>query len=120
MSALGDAIRAARFSPVRLRDGYDMREVDDFLDRLSDAADLGQPLTPLMAEARFSVVRLREAYDIGAVDDFLEGIGRPADAAAPADRPPDRSTPRVVEPELPRPSVIEERRGPFSRLFGRR
>ncbi|GAA2070547.1 hypothetical protein GCM10009821_04670 [Aeromicrobium halocynthiae] len=27
-----DDVRAVRFSPVRLREGYDMREVDLFLD----------------------------------------------------------------------------------------
>lgn len=29
---LADDVRAVRFSPVRLREGYDMREVDLFLD----------------------------------------------------------------------------------------
>lgn len=52
LSAREAAIRAARFTPVRLREGYDMSEVDRYLDELSEAyeAELvaaSQPVPPL-------------------------------------------------------------------------
>ena len=30
------AVRASTFTPVKFREGYDMAEVDDFLDRVAD------------------------------------------------------------------------------------
>jgi DivIVA domain-containing protein len=60
-----------RFSPVRLREGYAMGEVDDFLDQLQNAARSGQPFAPLVAAAQFTKVRAREGYDIDDVDAFL-------------------------------------------------
>jgi len=64
-------IDRARFKPVRLREGYDMREVDGFLDVLTSAAHAGRPFAPLVALTKFTVVRLREGYSIPEVDDFL-------------------------------------------------
>ena len=74
MADSADIIReleSTRFSPVRLREGYDLGEVDAFLDRLGQAARDGQPFAPLVAAAAFTTVRLREGYDIGEVDALL-------------------------------------------------
>jgi len=74
MTDSADLIReleSTRFTPVRLREGYDMGEVDEFLDRLGQAARDGQPFAPLVAGAEFTTVRLREGYDITEVDALL-------------------------------------------------
>ncbi|RNL79557.1 DivIVA domain-containing protein [Nocardioides marmorisolisilvae] len=60
-----------RFTPVRLREGYDMGEVDDLLDRLVQAAREGHAFAPIVAGAKFTPVRMREGYDMGEVDAFL-------------------------------------------------
>lgn len=97
-------IRKARFTPVRLREGYDMGEVDRFLDRLEKAVETGTDTAPAVAAARFTPVRLREGYDMRDVDDFLEEIV--AEQRRPA-------------PPIADPGVIVEQRGLLSRLFGK-
>jgi DivIVA domain-containing protein len=67
---------APRFTPVRLREGYDVEEVDVFVDRVMATVN-GQPVErPVTAReirnAQFSPVRLREGYDVFEVDQFLE------------------------------------------------
>jgi DivIVA domain-containing protein len=64
------------FSPVRFSEGYDMFEVDDFVDRVMATVN-GQPVDrPVTAaeirNVRFSPVRIREGYDVTQVDLFLE------------------------------------------------
>jgi DivIVA domain-containing protein len=76
-----------RFTPVRLREGYDMVEVDKFLDliegelaaRYVALANTAATSVPSFAfagndisEKRFTTVRLREGYDMGEVDRFLD------------------------------------------------
>jgi DivIVA domain-containing protein len=68
---LVEEITTARFTPVRIREGYDMSEVDALLDRLVAALGRGEPAGPLIESARLGRVRLREGYDIDEVDDFL-------------------------------------------------
>jgi DivIVA domain-containing protein len=70
-----------RFTPVRLRTGYDMGDVDAYLDRVKahldrlDAAVAGTGQAPgPLARAVFTPVRLREGYDIGEVDAFLDQV----------------------------------------------
>lgn len=70
-----------RFSPVRLREGYDMGEVDQHLDLVKatlaalDAAVAGTaPLPGVIPTPRFTPVRLREGYDMGEVDAFLDQV----------------------------------------------
>jgi len=70
-----------RFTPVRLRTGYDMGEVDAYLDQVKahllalDAAVEGTGPAPApLAPAFFSPVRLREGYDISEVDAFLDQV----------------------------------------------
>ena len=73
---LAARLRAATFTPVRLRDGYDQSDVDDFLDQL--AADLESPSPQLgtasIAAARFAVVRMTEGYAMDEVDALMDEI----------------------------------------------
>jgi DivIVA domain-containing protein len=136
MSDLAATIQDKRFTSVHLREGYDIHEVDAFLDALVEAATAGRPLAPLCAAAQFAAVRLREGYDMDEVDTFLDEVGAaaPDPSAAPPPTPSvptvDQPDPAPVEPaqsveparpvETPQPSVIEEQRGLLGRLFGRR
>lgn len=63
-----------RFNPVRLHEGYDMAEVDQFLDTVVEAAEHDEPIGPLIDRARFTHVRVREGYDISEVDAFLQQL----------------------------------------------
>jgi len=76
---LADRIHAARFSPVRFKEGYSLGEVDDFLDRLEAAARRGEPLAPLFDGLDLPRVRLQVGYNVAEVDTFLGAIreGRP-------------------------------------------
>lgn len=106
MSDLAAEIESVRFTPVRLRYGYAMGEVDDLLDQLATAARSGGPLAPLVETARIEVVRLREGYDMDEVDAFLTRIaGRTITRTAPV-------------PEPPRTGVVQEHPGPLARLRG--
>ncbi|MFC7503159.1 DivIVA domain-containing protein [Nocardioides sp. CPCC 206347] len=105
------ALRVAevRFTPVRLREGYDMGEVDAFLDRIVAVANDPAAIAALVSGARFTPVRLREGYHMGQVDAFVRGLvgGEPripAPAPAPARPPHDGG--------------ITETRSWRSRLFG--
>ena len=100
-----DRIRTARFTPVRLREGYDMGQVDQLLDDLEDAVAGARPVRPLVEAARFEKVRLREGYDMADVDGFL--------AEMACCDPPYRDS----EPG-PAP-VVSEKRGLLARVFGR-
>lgn len=64
----------ADFTLVQGREGYDIEEVDRFLDRL--AAALGEEPPAITAEQvmsqRFKPVRLRTGYDMQEVDAFLD------------------------------------------------
>jgi DivIVA domain-containing protein len=93
---LVEAITTARFSPVRVREGYDMAEVDDLLDSLVAALGRGEPVAAVIDGTRLSHVRLREGYDIGEVDRFLERVRR----TAPGSDVPVQRAPRQ-EPAVP-------------------
>ena len=71
---LVEQITQARFRPVRVREGYDMSDVDDLLDRVVAALGRGEPVAPLLDGARLGHVRLREGYDIADVDQFLAHV----------------------------------------------
>jgi DivIVA domain-containing protein len=81
---LVEAIAIARFNPVRVREGYDMAQVDDLLDRIVAALGRGEPVAPLLEGVRFSRVRLREGYNIDEVDQFLVALRRRVEAASEA------------------------------------
>jgi DivIVA domain-containing protein len=69
---LVEEITQARFTPVRItREGYDMGDVDDLLDRVVAALGRGEPVGPVLDAARLGHVRMREGYAIAEVDDFL-------------------------------------------------
>lgn len=68
--------RDPEFRTVRMREGYDLDAVDDFVDRVIDALD-GRSgpnaLTPEQIEnEEFKVVRMREGYSMDDVDDWLD------------------------------------------------
>jgi DivIVA domain-containing protein len=77
---LAAMIREARFKPVRFVTGYDMREVDNLLDRLVAALDTGQPVRPVIAAAAFATTRIREGYSRADVDALLAEVARAAEA----------------------------------------
>ena len=102
---IAERIRTVRFTPVRIREGYDMGEVDDFLDQVTRAALSGMPLAPLVAHQTFGRVTWREGYDIQEVEDFLMQIA------------PGSGRPDIARSE--QPAVIQEQRGVLGRLFKR-
>jgi DivIVA domain-containing protein len=67
---------AARFSPVRLHEGYEMSAVDDLLDRVVAALGRGESVLDLLDGARLPRVRWREGYDTAEVDAFLTDLRR--------------------------------------------
>lgn len=75
---------AVRFTPVRLREGYDMTQVDSLLDKLVRRLRSGADVAEFVRAARFTPVRLREGYDMGEVDTFLDRVVQQAAAGAPA------------------------------------
>ena len=106
-------VSKVRFSPVRLREGYDMGEIDEHLDLVQSTLDAldaalarGGPMPGVIPAPRFTPVRLREGYDMGEVDTFLAEVateearlralaGR---GITPADSP---QTDPVVDPSAP-------------------
>lgn len=118
---LARLVETARFTPVRLRSGYDMGQVDDFLaDLVRTLRSGGDPVAPVCA-ARFATVRLREGYETADVDALLDevvvrsgGTPRPrhdADDPRPASGPGHGSTGPGA--------VVQEQKGLLARLFHR-
>lgn len=99
--AIRSLVERARFTPVRLREGYDMGEVDALLDDVVEAAERGEPVGPVIDRARFTPVRLREGYDMSEVDRLLAQL-------------------KGTGPVTLDPGVVQEQRGLFARLLGRR
>jgi DivIVA domain-containing protein len=73
---LVDQVSGSRFRTTTFRQGYDMAQVDDFLDRLVAALRAGEPVRPLVDAARFATTKLRAGYDMGDVDDLLASVAR--------------------------------------------
>ena len=71
---LVEAITHAQFRPVRLREGYEMSDVDALLDRIVAALGRGEPVGPVIDAAHLTHVRLREGYSLGEVDRFLAEV----------------------------------------------
>lgn len=65
-----------RFTPVRIREGYTMGEVDAFIERARQAYVTrdGSVSPEEVARVRFTPVRLREGYDMGEVDQLLDEV----------------------------------------------
>lgn len=70
---LVDQIRSARFTPTRVRQGYEMGTVDAMLDRAVAAVSRGEPLGPVL-DVALPTVSWREGYDIAEVRAFLDGL----------------------------------------------
>ena len=91
------------FSRVRLREGYDVAEVDEFLRRAHHALESqdGSVTSVDVQNARFGPVRLREGYDMGEVDNELDRL------AAALRRQELASTAQAAGPSADRGSMIE-------------
>ena len=98
--AIRGLVERVRFTPVRLREGYDMADVDSLLDRVVEAAERGEQVAPLIDGAHFTPVRMREGYDMAEVDQFLEQLKGSHSATLDS-------------------GVIREQRGLLDRFLGR-
>ncbi|MET4003070.1 DivIVA domain-containing protein [Arthrobacter sp. UYCu511] len=73
-------IPEVKFQPTRFREGYNVLEVDAFLDvaenalREWEAGRAGQLLSDDVIKQRFSATRFRDGYDQDQVDDFLNKV----------------------------------------------
>jgi DivIVA domain-containing protein len=72
---LADRIRISRFGTTH-RGGYDQKEVDEFLDKITGNLTRGErgTLQQLAGEARFTTVRLRPGYRMTDVDSLLASV----------------------------------------------
>lgn len=69
----------ARFNATRFREGYDVVEVDDFLDSIVESLRVAQPqmladLPQAIMDKQFQAVQFKEGYDMSDVDDFLDEL----------------------------------------------
>ncbi|MEI2712941.1 MAG: DivIVA domain-containing protein [Nocardioides sp.] len=109
--ALIAEIESSRFASVRMRQGYDMLAVDEFLDRLIADLKAGRDVAKPLSEARFPLTR-GESYDVAAVDEFLATLLQRAGAPLRGDTPnagSDRG------PRLGSGASLEAHGGPDSR-----
>lgn len=74
---LAEWVEASKFSTTRLRPGYDVEEVDAFLDAIRDTFLAREPsLTPdEIRNKHFSTTRLRPGYNEEQVNAFLDEAG---------------------------------------------
>jgi DivIVA domain-containing protein len=72
---LVDRIRSSRFGTT-YRGGYAEREVDEYLDRITDKLTAGErgSMRQLAGEARFTTVKLRPGYVMADVDNLLAWV----------------------------------------------
>jgi len=97
MALLPEDVRNKRFTPVRLREGYDMREVDAFLDEveselarlsgLSSESDPSAATGPARASAALPVPRASTAATAGTDSGVPDGAPFPGPAVAVLDLP---------------------------------
>src|ERR1043165_573690 len=94
-----DDVRSKQFTPVRLREGYDVTEVDSFLDEVE------AELERLLAENEELRAKLAAAQRAGAEGGQKGPVVDPTAALPPAVQQP--TPPVVVEkPEEPKPPVV--------------
>lgn len=96
-------VRNKRFTPVRLREGYDMGEVDQFLDEVE--AEL-ERLTVENQELRAKVT----AASTGDQTGLIPAVSSPA---ATGTLPATHVTPAVQEPVKPEPDAVVSEPGPI-------
>lgn len=110
------------FRAVRFGEGYDVNEVDDFVDRVERALGSGdRSLTPQQVlQQRFTPTRFGEGYAMDDVDAYLdEAVLRLRDA--PEARNGGQAEPVQDASPADRGNVLhsaEKRPGLFKRLFG--
>jgi DivIVA domain-containing protein len=116
---LVEHVRSVQFTPVRFRESYDMQQVDAFCDQLEASISAGKPIGPMVETARFTLARMREGYEREEVDSFFAEVARLSVSGSPSTV---SSTDTSHGPSFPvaATSVIEERPGFMSRLFGRK
>ena len=115
-----------RFRSVRFGEGYDVQEVDDWIDRVQRALRTGDGSVTAeqVLQKRFTRTRFAEGYATDDVDEYLDSVAVPAlragsGAHAPADpgSAPDRPATDppadngILRPAQRRPSLLQ-------RLFG--
>jgi len=95
---------APRFTVVRMREGYDIRQVDEFLGQVSAALEFDPPLMRAddVESQRFRPVRLRSAYEMGEVDDHLDSLAAELRRREPVELPPRAEPGPGVVTEPPR------------------
>jgi DivIVA domain-containing protein len=64
------------FTPTRFSEGYDIDQVDDFLDRCEHALATGDGSVTAadVAGMRFATTRFKPGYAMEEVDDFLDSV----------------------------------------------
>ena len=91
-----DRLVGVAFTRARLRQGYDIGQVDAFISRV--VHDLGSPESAMHAaevrEVQFRPVMLRESYDMREVDGYLDELERQLADRHPEPRPDVRQPPR--------------------------
>jgi DivIVA domain-containing protein len=74
-----DRIKAAQFSTIRLKPGYDEEAVDTFLDKLIAVLGEGGRLDQReLSGVQFATTRMRPGYVMQDVDGFLKDVARRA------------------------------------------
>ncbi|MDN5899617.1 MAG: DivIVA domain-containing protein [Brachybacterium sp.] len=114
-----------RFTASRFDPGYDMAEVDDFLDRCDRALATGDAsvTAETVLGAAFTVTRFRKGYDKAEVDRFLDDVLAPrfGDATGGSTSHDAPHEPATGHPATGRTSPVlhpaEQRSGFFSRLL---
>ena len=119
------ALDRPRFSTTKLREGYDIADVDAAVDRVFVAlADGATSMTASdVSSLRFNPVRLAAGYDMGEVDTWLDQaateLGRTSGGVAPA-APAAAATPASSAYETPsgtRSDAITEVRSSTPRIL---
>lgn len=106
------------FRTVRMREGYDLDDVDDFVDRVIDALDNRSGRRALTADEiesfEFKISRFRESYVMDDVDDWLDTAAAELRKQQQATRtpPPPPAAPEPVAMRqdwpAPRPEAVYE------------
>ncbi|KFI91666.1 hypothetical protein BISA_0953 [Bifidobacterium saguini DSM 23967] len=100
-------IETKTFQTVRFKEGYDVDEVDVFLDQVVARAKAGNPMTPAeIAAQTFQTVRFKEGYDTGEVDEFLTELANGV-TVAPSDNKSDTNNASVATAAAP--SVVSSK-----------
>jgi DivIVA domain-containing protein len=112
-----DDVRNKRFTPVRLREGYDMGEVDQFLDEVEATLEATQKEND----------ELRAKLEAAQSGTRPAPAGRAAEPAKPAEAPPATTTPKEASSAAARllelatknaDELVEEAKGQADQIVG--